>query len=73
MFEAVFLSLIGGSVGILLVYLLSFMKLGSLVIILSPANIMLGLGVSSIIGTLSGILPALVAARMDPVIAIRSK
>ncbi|GAB3928183.1 ABC transporter permease [Larkinella terrae] len=73
LFEAVFLSLIGGGVGILLVYLLSFMKLGSLVIILTPANIILGLGVSSIIGTVSGILPALVAARMDPVIAIRSK
>lgn len=73
LFEAVFLSLIGGGVGILLVYLLSFMKLGSLEIILSPANIMLGLGVSTIIGTVSGILPALVAARLDPVIAIRSK
>ncbi|MFD1141837.1 ABC transporter permease [Larkinella insperata] len=73
LFEAVFLSLIGGGVGILLVYLLSFIKLGTLEIILSPANIMLGLGVSSIIGTISGILPALVAARMDPVIAIRSK
>ncbi|MFC5409517.1 ABC transporter permease [Larkinella bovis] len=73
LFEAVFLSLIGGGVGILLVYLLSFMKLGSLEIILSPANILLGIGVSSIIGTVSGILPALVAARLDPVIAIRSK
>ncbi|MGA0555658.1 ABC transporter permease [Larkinella sp. VNQ87] len=73
LFEAVFLSLIGGGVGILLVYLLSFLKLGTLEIILSPGNIMLGLGVSSIIGTVSGILPALVAARMDPVIAIRSK
>ncbi|GAB3339775.1 ABC transporter permease [Larkinella ripae] len=73
LFEAVFLSLIGGGVGILLVYLLSFIKLGTLEIILSPANIMLGLGVSSIIGTVSGILPALVAARLDPVIAIRSK
>ncbi|WP_128546134.1 ABC transporter permease [Larkinella soli] len=73
LFEAVFLSLIGGLVGILLVYLVSFMKLGSLEIILSPGNIILGLGVSSIIGMVSGILPALLAARLDPVIAIRSK
>jgi len=73
LFEAVFLSLIGGLVGIFLVYLLSFMQLGTLVITLSPANIILGLGVSSVIGVVSGILPALIAARMDPVTAIRSK
>ncbi|GAB3253318.1 ABC transporter permease [Larkinella harenae] len=73
LFESVFLSLIGGIVGILLVYFLSFIQLGSLEIILSPANILLGLGVSTIIGSVSGILPALIAARLDPVIAIRSK
>ncbi|MHA4737164.1 ABC transporter permease [Dyadobacter sp. MSC1_007] len=73
LFEAVMLSLVGGLVGIFLVYLLSFMKMGSLEILLTPANILLGLGVSSIIGVLSGIIPAMLAARMDPVIAIRSK
>jgi putative ABC transport system permease protein len=73
LFEAVMLSLVGGLVGILLVYLLSFMKLGTLVIILTPGNILLGLGVSCVIGILSGIIPAMIAARMDPVIAIRAK
>lgn len=73
LFEAVMLSLVGGLVGIFLVYLLSFMQLGSLKIILTPGNIMLGLGVSSVIGVLSGIIPAMLAARMDPVIAIRAK
>jgi len=73
LFEAVMLSLVGGLVGILLVYLLSFMKMGSLQIILTPGNVILGLGVSSIIGVLSGIIPAMLAARMDPVIAIRAK
>ncbi|WP_234734922.1 ABC transporter permease [Tellurirhabdus bombi] len=73
LFEAIFLSLIGGGVGIFLVYLLSFIKLGSLEILLLPGNVALGLGVASIIGIVSGILPALVAARLDPVIAIRSK
>ena len=73
LFEAIFLSLIGGLVGIGLVYLLSFISLGSLDIILSPQNIVLGLSVSSIIGVVAGIVPALGAARMDPVEAIRSK
>ncbi|GAA4405627.1 ABC transporter permease [Nibrella viscosa] len=73
LFEAILLSLVGGLVGIFLVYLLSFMQLGTLVIRLSIGNIMLGLGVSSIIGVISGIVPALSAARMDPVTAIRSK
>ncbi|MEZ4905616.1 MAG: ABC transporter permease [Spirosomataceae bacterium] len=73
LFEAIFLSLIGGFVGIGLVYLLSFLPLGSLDIILSSKNIILGLGVSSIIGVVAGIVPALGASRLDPVEAIRAK
>jgi putative ABC transport system permease protein len=73
LFEAVMLSLVGGLVGIFLVYLLSFMQLGTLAIILTPGNVILGLAVSCIIGILSGIVPAMLAARMDPVIAIRAK
>lgn len=73
LFEAVLLSLVGGLAGIALVYLLSFMNLGSLDLQLTAGNIALGLGVSSIIGILSGIIPAFSAARMDPVIAIRAK
>lgn len=72
LFEAVLLSLIGGMTGILLVFLLSFVQLGALELSLSFGNIILGLGVSSIIGVVSGIVPATLAARMDPVEAIRA-
>ncbi|MEO9870421.1 ABC transporter permease [Ekhidna sp.] len=72
LFEAVFLSLIGGGVGVVLVYLLSFVSLGSLDLVLTTSNTILGLAISAIIGVLSGIVPALMAARLDPVIAIRT-
>ena len=72
LFEAVFLSLIGGISGILLVYLITFIPLGSLSLILSFKNLVLGLGISSAIGIVSGIVPATLAARLDPVEAIRS-
>ncbi|PZR38140.1 MAG: ABC transporter [Azospira oryzae] len=72
LFEAVFLSLIGGLFGLLLVFLLTFVPFGSLVVQLSLKNIVLGIGVSSAIGVVSGIVPAAVAARLDPVAAIRA-
>ena len=71
LFEAIFLSLIGGLAGLLLVYACTFIPLGSLEVTLSIKNIVLGLGVASIIGIVAGIVPAAVAARLDPVAAIR--
>lgn len=72
LFEAIFLSVIGGGAGIFLVYLISFASLGSLDLQLTVGNIILGLGVSAVIGMASGIIPAASASRLDPVIAIRS-
>lgn len=73
LFESVFLSLLGGGIGVFLVWLGSLIDLGSLDLVLTFANIVLGLGVSVVIGMVSGIIPAIMAARMDPVIAIRTK
>ena len=41
-------------------------------ITLSLKNFMLGIGISTFVGVLSGFIPARSAARMDPVTAIRS-
>ncbi len=74
LFEAVLLSIIGGSVGIILVFtgtaiITSIFEFNFL---LSFSNIVLGLNVSAIIGLVSGFIPAWAAARLDPVEAIRS-
>jgi putative ABC transport system permease protein len=73
LFEAVFLCLIGGAAGIGLVWLATFISLGDLTLFLSATNIMKGLVLSVGIGVLAGIIPAILAARLDPVIAIRAK
>jgi len=72
LFESIFLSLVGGIVGLGIVYLLSFISLGTLDLVLSFKNVVLGVGVATVIGVASGIIPAVLAARMDPVIAIRT-
>lgn len=73
LFESVFLSVLGGGIGILLVFLLTLIPQDFMKILLSFSNIILGFGVSAVIGMLSGIIPAVLASNLDPVIAIRSK
>jgi putative ABC transport system permease protein len=72
LFESVFLSFLGGGIGLFLVFLLSLASLGSLELVLTVRNVAIGLGVSISIGMIAGIIPAAMAARMDPVEAIRA-
>ena len=71
LFEAVFLSLIGGIFGLLLLTIL-VSSFTSFHLILSQGNIFLGIGVSAIIGLISGIIPAYSASKLDPVEAMRT-
>ncbi|GGG44684.1 ABC transporter permease [Hymenobacter glacieicola] len=73
LFEAVFLCLLGGAAGILLVWLIALVPQDALPLFLSWGNVSLGLTVSVVIGVLAGIIPAVLAANLDPVIAIRAK
>ncbi|GAA4347861.1 ABC transporter permease [Hymenobacter saemangeumensis] len=73
LFEAIFLCLIGGGAGIFLVWLITLIPQDALPLYLSAGNIAFGLLVSVVIGVLAGIIPAIIAANMDPVIAIRAK
>ena len=73
LFEAVCLCLIGGGAGIFLVWLVTLIPQDSLPLTMSAARISLGLLVSVGIGVIAGIVPAVMAANLDPVIAIRAK
>ncbi|WP_420385470.1 ABC transporter permease [Roseivirga sp.] len=72
LFESVFLCLLGGAIGILLVYALTFIPFGSLEVVLTVKNILKGVVIASVIGIVSGIIPSAKAARLDPVEAMRA-
>ena len=72
LFEAVLLSLIGGGVGLLIIWLgaLGISSATDMAFALSFKNVFIGLSISISIGIISGLLPAFTAARLDPVKAI---
>ncbi len=74
LFEAVILCVIGGFIGLFLVWIISMVLSNAMdfEFALSLKNILLGTSISIIIGLIAGILPAIAASRLDPVEAIRT-
>ncbi len=74
LFESVFLSLLGGLAGLILIFIMTLVVTHAFdfEILLTEGNIILGLSVSIIIGLVSGIIPSYSAARLNPVEAMRS-
>ncbi len=73
--ESAFLCIIGGLIGLLLVWALTAVlsRVLPFPIIISGNIIALAFSICIVLGVLSGIIPASIAARMNPVEAIRSK
>lgn len=75
LFEAMILAVIGGLIGLLLVWIASLIASifsGDFEFILSIYNMAFGTIIAAAIGLISGILPAITASRLDPVEAIRT-
>ena len=71
--EAIFLCIIGGILGLVMVF---FVLKGVSAVIpfemwMSPLFASIGVGVSVVVGILAGMVPAFLAARLDPVVAMR--
>jgi putative ABC transport system permease protein len=73
--ESAFLCLMGGFIGLFLVFILT--KALSAVmpfpITISLGTLTLAISICLIVGVLAGIIPASIAAKMNPVVAIRTK
>jgi putative ABC transport system permease protein len=74
--ESAFLCVLGGLVGLFFVWLIVSKILSGVIgfpIVISPNIIFLALSICVVLGVLSGIIPASIAAKMNPVVAIRTK
>jgi putative ABC transport system permease protein len=73
--ESAFLCIIGGLIGLTLVFLLTQILTSALnfPVYVSTSNMVMAIVICIIVGIIAGFIPASQAARMDPVVAIRSK
>ena len=73
--ESAVICILGGMVGLILVYLLTLIlsNVFNFPVFISGGILFLAISICVIIGILAGIIPALTASRLDPVVAIRSK
>ena len=73
--ESAFLCIIGGVIGLVLVFLLTQILSGALnfPVFISTSNMVMAITICIIVGILAGFIPARQASKMDPVVAIRSK
>ncbi len=73
--EAAIICIMGGLIGLLLVYLLTLVltNVFDFPVYISPGILTLAISLCIFIGIMAGIIPAYTASRLDPVVAIRSK
>lgn len=73
--ESAFLCIMGGLLGLFFVFILTLASqaIFGFTVVIAPNILILAVTICIIVGVLAGIIPASIAAKMDPVVAIRSK